>query len=82
MNDQSEKFKPGFRGHHKTTGQVCTTKHPNHNGKMIVVTTTTNGNDLVDVVVAPEQLWTEAEWEARNANELGAISHEPDFSIG
>lgn len=55
--DQSEKFKPGFIGYHKAAFLRCVTKHPSVNG--MVVVTTSEGQDIV---VAPEQLWTEQEW--------------------
>ena len=77
MDTQQQKFKPGFIGYHKATFKRCVTKHPSAGGKMIVVTT----SDGDDIVVAPEQLWTEQEWEARNANLIASLPKTPDFEI-
>lgn len=74
-------WKPGDIGYHKATMErlvVSSLGLNEHNRGKIFVTLASGKKE----VYKAEELWTEAEWKTHNANEISAVSHEPDFTIG
>lgn len=67
----------GDIGYHKSTMSrlvVSDIGHNSHNMGKLFVTLADGKKDMY----APEEVWTEQEWEQRNANMVGTVRHNQD----